>query len=80
MTVNELRVMAKPLGIKPVGLRKAELIKSIQRAERNFDCSGTAIDYRDQLHCLFRDDCIGIQSWIASLKRGVRHGKDFLGR
>ena len=62
MKVQQLRAMAKELGIKPVSLRKAELIKSIQIAEGNFDCFGTVIDYCDQLDCLFRNDCIRIQS------------------
>jgi hypothetical protein len=58
MRVKELQKMAKELGIKPAGLRKGELIKSIQRTEGNFDCFGTAIDYCDQLGCLFREDCL----------------------
>jgi hypothetical protein len=58
MTVKELRKMAKEFGIKTVGLKKAELVKGIQRAEGNFDCFGTAIDYCDQVGCLFREDCL----------------------
>jgi hypothetical protein len=58
ITVKELKVMAKDLGIKPVNLRKAELIKSIQIAEGNFDCFGTAEDYCDQTNCLFLPDCL----------------------
>ncbi|MBW1979658.1 MAG: Rho termination factor N-terminal domain-containing protein [Deltaproteobacteria bacterium] len=58
MTVKELRVMAQRLGLKPRKLRKAELIKSIQKAEGNFDCFGTAVDFCDQDNCLFREDCI----------------------
>jgi hypothetical protein len=58
MTVKQLRDMAKELGIKSSNLRKSELIVSIQRAEGNFDCFGTADDYCDQLNCLFREDCL----------------------
>ena len=58
MTVKELQKMAKEFGIKAAGLRKAELVKGIQRAEGNFDCFGTAISYCDQLNCLFREDCL----------------------
>lgn len=54
MTVKQLRAMAKELDIKTSNLRKSELIKSIQRAEGNFDCFGTAEDYCDQTNCLFR--------------------------
>ena len=58
MTVKQLRDMAKELGIKSSNLRKSELNESIQRAEGNFDCFGTADDYCDQLNCLFREDCL----------------------
>ena len=58
MTVKALQKLAKELGIKPAGLRKGELIKSIQRTEGNFDCFGTAFSYCDQLGCLFREDCL----------------------
>ena len=58
MTVKALQKLAKELGIKPAGLKKGELIKSIQRTEGNFDCFGTAIDYCDQFTCLFREDCL----------------------
>jgi hypothetical protein len=46
------------LGIKTSNLRKSELIRSIQRAEGNFDCFGTAEDYCDQINCLFLQDCL----------------------
>ena len=58
MTVKELQKMAQGLSIKTTGLRKAELIKTIQSAEGNFDCFGTATDYCDQVSCLFREDCL----------------------
>ena len=58
MTVKELQKMAEGLGIKTTGLRKAKMIKTIQSAEGNFDCFGTAISYCDQMNCLFREDCL----------------------
>ena len=58
MTVKELQKMANGLGIKTTGLRKAELVKTIQSAEGNFACFGTATDYCDQMSCLFREDCL----------------------
>jgi hypothetical protein len=58
MTVKELQKMAKVLDVKPLGLKKTELIKAIQRAEGNPDCFGTATDYCDQIYCLFREDCL----------------------
>jgi Rho termination factor, N-terminal domain len=58
MTLRELQKFAKQLGLNPGKVRKAELIKAIQRAEGNFDCFGTAKEYCDQLNCLFREDCL----------------------
>ncbi len=58
MTVKELQKMANALGIKTTGLRKTELVKTIQSAEGNSDCFGTATDYCDQMACLFREDCL----------------------
>ena len=58
MTVEQLQKMAIELGLKPHGLKKAELIGAIQKAEGNFDCFGTASDYCDQVNCLFRRDSL----------------------
>jgi hypothetical protein len=61
MTVKELREMARKLNISPRSLKKTELIKSIQQAEGNYDCFGSAKDYCDQPDCLFRQDCVRAQ-------------------
>ena len=58
MKMNELRAIAKTLGINSFGKNKAELIREIQRKEGNFDCFGTAASYCDQLECLFRASCL----------------------
>jgi hypothetical protein len=58
MRVKELQKMAKAMGIKISGLKKAEMIKQIQRTEGNFDCFGTATGYCEQINCLFREDCL----------------------
>jgi hypothetical protein len=59
MRMEEVRKRAKTLGLKNTfGLSKVELIRRIQRAEGNFDCFGTAIDYCDQSQCCFREDCL----------------------
>jgi hypothetical protein len=59
MTVKELRAIAQGMGIRTNNLRKAELIRTIQLAEGNFDCFGRADGYCDQPNCLFRKDCLG---------------------
>jgi hypothetical protein len=58
MKMQEIRSMAKNLGINSFGKTKTELIREIQRAEGNFDCFGTATDFCDQQDCSFRTLCL----------------------
>lgn len=58
MNLEEVRSIAKAKGVPARKLRKRDLIKSIQRAEGNFDCFATAHSAEcDQQDCLWRDDC-----------------------
>ncbi len=61
MKMQELRTMAKRMGINSFGKAKPELIREIQRKEGNFDCYGSAQGYCDQLQCSFRSSCLGKQ-------------------
>jgi len=58
MHIQTIRSIAKERGIKAGRITKADLIRTIQREEGNFDCFGTAFDYCDQLQCSWRDDCL----------------------
>ncbi len=58
MRMQEIRALAKSLGINSFGKSKVDLIKEIQRKEGNFDCYGSAADYCDQVACLFRTPCL----------------------
>jgi hypothetical protein len=58
MRMDEIRLRAKGLGIKTKAIKKADLIRQIQKGEGNFDCFGTAKDYCDQWNCCFREDCL----------------------
>jgi hypothetical protein len=58
MKMQEIRGMAKGLGINTFGKSKTDVIRAIQRTEGNFDCFGTATDYCDQLGCYFRSLCL----------------------
>jgi hypothetical protein len=61
MALKELKEKAKKLGIKPkIGMKKTDLIRSIQTAEGNFSCFGTAKDYCDQTSCCWREDCLSV--------------------
>ena len=58
MNMQEIRGIAKNLGIKTSRMSKAGLIQAIQLAEGNFSCFATAVDGEcDQLNCMWRDDC-----------------------
>ena len=59
MKMTEVRALAKHLNIKTSRRSKADVIKSIQRAENNFDCYLTAEDgFCDQFTCTWRSDCL----------------------
>jgi len=58
VNLTKIRSLAKDAGVKPGKMRKADLIRSIQRSEGYFDCFATAVDGTcDQLDCLWREDC-----------------------
>jgi len=58
MKLEEIRAIAKSYSIKPGKLSKAELIKSIQTVEGNFDCFASACNsICDQIGCSWREDC-----------------------
>ena len=59
MNLQTIRGIAKDLGIKSGKMKKADLIRTIQREEGNFDCFGTITDFCDQEQCSWRDDCLG---------------------
>ncbi len=59
MDLKEIKEKAKKLGVKPkLGTKKEILIRSIQAAEGNFPCFGTAKDFCDQMSCSWRGDCL----------------------
>lgn len=58
MELNEIREIARAMGVRSKGMGKAELVRAIQRAEGNFDCFGTAMEEEcDQEECMWREDC-----------------------
>ncbi|MEM5789041.1 MAG: hypothetical protein AAGU11_17140 [Syntrophobacteraceae bacterium] len=58
MKMQEIRLLAKKLGINSFGKTKTDLIREIQRKEGNFDCYGSAKEHCDQDECLFREPCL----------------------
>ena len=58
MQMQEIRTIAKNIGIKTSRQSKVELVRSIQVAEGNFNCFATAQNgVCDQVGCSWRDDC-----------------------
>ena len=58
MKMQEIRILAKKMGINSFAKTKAELIREIQRKEGNFDCFGRAQGFCDQESCSFRPACL----------------------
>jgi len=59
MNMKEIRLIAKTQGIKPLKRTKADLIRSIQLHEGNFDCFASARQpLCNETLCLWRDDCV----------------------
>jgi len=59
MKIQEIKKIAKTKGIKAGNMKKTELILTIQKAEGNFDCYGSAVSgFCDQFNCLWREDCL----------------------
>jgi hypothetical protein len=58
MKMQEVREIAKKMGIKTANMKKADIIRAIQLAEGNIDCydSGKSTEC-GQDDCLWREDC-----------------------
>ncbi len=60
MTLKKIKEIAKERGVRVGNMKKENIIRSIQRAEGNFDCFGRAASgVCDQMNCLWRKDCLG---------------------
>nr|WP_320116320.1 Rho termination factor N-terminal domain-containing protein [uncultured Desulfuromonas sp.] len=58
MTVAEIKVIAKEMGLKTANMKKADLIRAIQVAEGNPACFAThSREICGQEICLWRRDC-----------------------
>jgi len=58
MNMQEIRGLAKDMGIKSSRMKKQELIHTIQLTEGNFSCFASATTGEcDQANCLWREDC-----------------------
>ena len=62
ITVAEIKMKAKALGINPGKMRKMELIHAIQRAEQCTPCYGHSNGNCPWLQCCWRGDCLKIKA------------------
>ena len=63
LSMNEIKIKARGLGLNPENMQKTELILSIQRAEGNTPCFGKSNNGRcPYTGCCFRKDCFKIKS------------------
>jgi len=61
MNMQEIREIAKDMGIKASRLNKVKLVQTIQLSEGNFSCFATATNGEcDQLNCSWREDCFAV--------------------
>jgi hypothetical protein len=61
MKYNDIRNMAKRMGLHPYRMKKTELIHAIQRDENNIDCYGTVrVNDCNESGCLWRVDCLSL--------------------
>mgnify|MGYP001826822916 CR=1 FL=1 len=59
MNMYEIKEIAKSRGLIPGRLKKADLIRTMQREEGNESCFQTGqADVCDQDQCLWRSDCL----------------------
>lgn len=61
MKFQYIQKMAKDLGVNGYRMKKADLIRAIQRAEKNVDCYGTErVEVCDEDTCMWRKDCLSL--------------------
>ena len=59
MNMNEVKQIARSRGLNPGRMKKADLIRTMQREEGNESCFQTGqVDVCDQGQCLWREDCL----------------------
>ncbi|AFS53246.1 MULTISPECIES: hypothetical protein [Leptospirillum] len=69
MNMQEIRAIARQRHMPPGRLKKADLIRALQRLEGNFDCFGSAREgICSQFECLWRKDCLGKNGDAANRK------------
>ena len=61
MSMPEIKMKARGLGITPGKMNKTELIHTIQTAEGNYTCFGWSNGNCQNIDCCFIGDCLKIR-------------------
>ncbi len=76
MNMQQIRIIARNINLKPGKMPKTTLIRSIQSNEGNFDCFATAVSgYCDQGGCIWRDDCLSLSQKTGKKMKNGRQTK-----
>ncbi|MFA4911811.1 MAG: SAP domain-containing protein [Desulfobacteria bacterium] len=63
MSFNEVRRMAKDLGVNTASGKKTDIIRAIQRAENNIECYATdRVNNCYEDLCLWKSECLSINN------------------
>lgn len=63
MNFNEVRRMAKDLGVNTARGKKTDIIRAIQRAENNIECYATdRVNNCYENLCLWKSECLSINN------------------
>jgi hypothetical protein len=60
MNMQEVRERAKKFNLKTGGMKKANIIRSIQMKEGNTPCFQNGSESCDQADCCWRSDCLSL--------------------
>jgi hypothetical protein len=61
ISMSDIKIKAKALGIEPGNMKKPELIHAIQKAEGYTPCFGTSNGHCPYTDCCFIKDCLKIR-------------------
>ncbi len=62
ISMPEIKIKAKLLGINPAKMNKTDLIRAIQTAEGYTPCYGRSNGQCPHIDCCFRTDCLKIRT------------------
>ncbi len=61
MKFNQIRKMAREMGINTYRMKKTDIIRSIQRTENSIECYGTdRVTRCREESCLWKSDCLAL--------------------